>query len=503
MPRPDGLPYATLRPALDRKGGADHNRRNWNSKSGPPQGGGQRSTAIRTFTVRHFLQLRQTYWFWPSVMTALAFVLGFALPYVDMLLGSDWTRSVPFLRATQVEGARAILTTLAGATLGVAGVAFSITIVAVSFASSNYGPRLIGNFMADRTNQVVLGVFVATFVYCLTVLSTVHADVDTKDATLAAFVPQVSVLFAIGLTLASVGALIGYIHHIPESINIMKLVASIGEQLREAVVRVRDEAHAGGRMDDVVDLAAWQGEAERDTKGHRLRASAAGHLQWIDVKMLDDIGLEHDLRFRVDRAAGDFLVVGEPVLTVLGTFDPPEDLSKALHRCYALGPIRTAAQDMLFLADQLVEVAVRALSPSINDPRTAILCLNWLAAVLDAFARREPTPGPPGDARVLYSRVAFETMLNRAFDELRQHVCTDRTVVLHALDILADTAIAACRPAMADACATQIERYGRSAAEQLTETLAREEVAKAVTRALDRVGRRGTMEVGEASARKD
>lgn len=435
-------------------------------------------------------------------MTALAFVLGFALPYVDTLLGADWTRSVPFLRATQVEGARAILTTLAGATLGVAGVAFSITIVAVSFASANYGPRLIGNFMADRTNQVVLGVFVATFVYCITVLSTVHADVDTQDATLAAFVPQVSVLFAIALTLASVGALIGYIHHIPESINIMNLIASIGEQLREAVVRVRDEEHADGKLDDIVDLAAWQGKANRNAKRHRLRVLAAGHLQWVDVKRLNDIAAEHDLRFQVDRAAGDFLVVGEPVLTVLGTFDPPEDLSKALHRCYALGSNRTTSQDILFLADQLVEVAVRALSPGINDPRTAILCVNWLGAVLDAFARREPTPGPPDHARVLYSRVAFETMLNRVFDELRQHVCADRTVTLQALGILADTATAACRPAMADACTNQIGRYGQSAAEQLTETLAREEVASAVAWALDRVARRGATDVGEASARK-
>ncbi len=105
---------------------------------------------MHAFIFRNLAQLRQNYWFWPSLLTAVAFVLGLVLPYIDQALGAGWMHAVPFLRPTGVDGARAILTTLAGATLGVAGVAFSITIVAVNFASSNYGPRLIGNFMGDR-----------------------------------------------------------------------------------------------------------------------------------------------------------------------------------------------------------------------------------------------------------------------------------------------------------------------------------------------------------------
>ena len=193
-----------------------------------PRRGISREACIHTLVFTWLSSLRRTYWFWPSAMTAGAVVLGFALPLLDATLGADWTRSVGFVRATQVDGARAILTTLAGAALGVAGVAFSITIVAVSFASANFGPRLIGNFMADRTNQIILGVFVATFVYCITVLSTVHDRVELEEDVLQAFVPQISTLFAVLLTLASVGALIHYIHHIPESINVMNLTASLG-----------------------------------------------------------------------------------------------------------------------------------------------------------------------------------------------------------------------------------------------------------------------------------
>jgi uncharacterized membrane protein len=430
--------------------------------------------------LRHVVALRQNYWFWPSVMTGIAFLLGFLLPYLDARLGADWTQSVPFLRTTDVDGARAILTTLAGATLGVAGVAFSITIVAVSFASSNYGPRLIGNFMADRTNQIVLGVFVATFVYCITVLVTVHAGIETEDRDLAAFVPQISVLCAVALTLASVGALIGYIHHIPESINIMNLVASIGHQLRNKIVHGEDDG-------EVSDFVAWSEGAERAFGDVRLRAETAGYLQVLDMTTLRDLAGKHDFRIRIDQAAGDFIVVGEVVLTLLDTDAPAEKVMADLRRSVTIGSNRTIEQDLLFLSDQLVEVAVRALSPGINDPQTGVLCLDWLRAALDSFARREPPLGPPAHSGVLYSRVTFEKMLDRSFDRLRQNACGDRTVAIHAINLLGEVGAAACRPAMAEACAGQIERYGRSAAEQLVEADARAEVADAVEGALDRL----------------
>ncbi len=262
-------------------------------------------------------------------MTVLAIILGFVLPFVDEKLGSDWTRSLGFFRAIQVDGARAILTTLAGAALGVAGVAFSITIVAVSFASSNYGPRLIGNFMADRTNQIVLGVFVATFVYCITVLSTVHNRIEFQDEALEAFVPQISTLFALLLTLSSVGALIGYIHHIPESINIMNLTASIGRKLHEAIAGIPSPEHAGRDEREPVDVASWAGLPTG--KGPPMRcARSTGYLRRIDVGSLQNLARSNGVQVRIDRAAGDFLATRETVMTVLGQSEVDAGLEKKI-----------------------------------------------------------------------------------------------------------------------------------------------------------------------------
>ena len=404
-------------------------------------------------------------------MTLVAVVLGFALPWVDSMLGSDWTRHVGFIRATQVDGARAILTTLAAAALGVAGVAFSITMVAVSFATSNYGPRLIGNFMSDRTNQLVLGVLVATFVYCITVLSTVHARAELAEQTLEGFVPQVSVLFALVLTLASVGALIGYIHHIPESIDIMNLTAGIGAELRRRVIEMAEDAREGA--DGGGAPPAEPGGGVETT----VRAQGSGFLQWVDYDVLTEAAREHALRVRAEAAAGEFLVEGELVITVRSAEPPGDALRRRLEGCYALGPSRSDAQDVLFLSDQLVEVAVRALSPGINDPNTAMLCLDWLRAGLDAFARAAPLPPPPAERpRDLTLEMTFEAMLDRSFDRMRQHVAADRTVALHALDALASFAAAASHEPMAEACRRQMRRLAAAAGESLGVGLAREEV---------------------------
>lgn len=441
---------------------------------------------------RQITGLRQNYWFWPSVMTVCAVLLGFVLPYLDARLGSDWIREAGFVRTIEVDGARAILTTLAAATLGVAGVAFSVTIVAVSFASSNYGPRLIGNFMGDKKNQVILGIFVATFVYCITVLTTVHTRTETSGTTLDAFVPHLSLYVALLLTLAAVGALIAYIHHIPESINIMNLTAEIGAKLQSSVLRMLDEEDSRTHdMPDVghVDVEAWFREPQVDD-AHGVRAEVSGFLQQFDLENLAALAHKNGIQIVLHRSPGDFLVIGETVMSTRPAGSGEGPIARRMRQCFTQGDNRTDSQDILFLSDQLVEVLGRALSPGINDPRTAMLCLDWLRAGLVVFAGRPPPQPAKSDDPVLYRRVVFEEMLSRSFNEMRQYVAADRTVTLQAMDVLTDVALACSREPMSSACVQQMCQLAGSALELLEESIARDEIAAALKRALQAVAAR-------------
>lgn len=450
--------------------------------------------SVQTLFFRTFVEFRQTFWFWPSTMTFVAVLLGFLLPLLDSALGTDWFRAVGFIRTTQVDGARAILTTLATATLGVAGVAFSVTIVAVSFASANYGPRLIGNFMSDTKNQIVLGIFVATFVYCITVLSTVHARAELAETTLEAFVPQISVLFALLLTLACVGALIAYIHHIPESINIMNLTAKIGGKLHGAIARMLDEdARRNDAEREGVGVEAWHDGALAEHCNF-VRARTAGFLQQIDLEALAELARDNHAQIILHRAPGDFLVSGDAVMSIRPVRNG--SIIEDMRDCYTQGAKRTDVQDVLFLSDQLVEVLGRALSTGVNDPHTAMICLNWLHAGLVAFLQKPPAQPATTTDRVLYRRVLFEDMLDRSFDRMRQYLAGDRTATLHAFGILKDLASATSHQPIRDACLRQLRSLAGSARELLQETVARNEIEAEMDRILDAVAARGLAQHG-------
>ncbi|MEM8854054.1 MAG: DUF2254 domain-containing protein [Pseudomonadota bacterium] len=385
---------------------------------------------MRAKILKALTGLRHNYWFWPSLLTLVAIVLGSVLPLVDGRVGTGWMEATGFGRPVQVDGARAILTTIAGAVLGVAGVSFSITIVAVSFASGNYGPRLIGNFMRDRINQVVLGIFVATFVYAISVLSTVHAASDGQSAQLAAFVPQIALMVALALTLISIGALIVFIHHVPESIDIMNLVAEVGMALRARVSAVLDEA---GEMEKSPH-GPWQDGA--DDGARALYAPLSGYVQQVDVTYLADEAKEAGVQVRAIAPPGTFVVKGEAVLLARPAHKVDTALGERLCAGVVVGAQRSDVQDIAFLADQLVEVLARALSPGVNDPFTAMTCLDWMRSALTAFVDEETPQRADDSAIVIHRMLTLQTMVQRTFQRARPYVATDRNTAIHAMGAL-------------------------------------------------------------------
>ena len=424
---------------------------------------------MHRYVLQGLMELRQNYWFWPSVLTIAAVILGVGVPAIDRVIGGAWMDQTGLLRAIQVDGARSLLATLAAAVLGVAGVSFSITIVAVSFASGTFGPRLVGNFMRDRTNQVVLGIFLGTFVYCITVLGTVHdATGEGGSAGLPTFVPQLAIMLAQAFTLASVGALIYFIHHVPESINIMNLAARIGHALRETLSKRPEE-----REETTLD-----GPPDRNEPARDVTAATTGYLTEIDIERLHKLADENDIDVVLDRTAGDFVLAGELVLVAR-----PRGLAKEVDpdefaTCIAIGPERTADQDELFLADELVEIIGRALSPGTNDPHTAITCLDWVRAALAAFARGCPGGEWRRHGHVTYRRITFESLTAHVFGRVRQYVASDRNATLHALEVLTTVALAA-PLSRRHAVAAEAGALASAAADALPSASARDEVALA------------------------
>jgi len=437
---------------------------------------------MRTLIFHNLLMLRQNYWFWPAFLAAVGAVGGVVLPFADVALGGL------LLAPAGPDGARTILSTIASAILGVAGVTYSVTIVAVSFASGNFGPRLIGNFMRDRLNQIVLGIFLATFVYALVVLCAV---VGTGEGT--AFVPQIALLVAIGLSLVCVCALIVFFHHVPESIDIMNLAADIGARWRAAIVALLD-AEAGEEEADRRAVAGTGTSAGETQRARTVTAQRPGYVQNIDLPRLRELAETHDLTVALQAAPGDFVAAGEALFAVTTARTAPRedddeaadatDIDVAVLACVALGRRRTGAQDLVFLVDQLVEMIARALSPSMNDPYTAMICLDWLRGGLSEFARRPPLPAAPDGGRLIRRRVTFEDLAARVFGRTRQYTSADRTVALHVLAVLADLARVAATPQRVDMLREEMRRTARSARERLGETAAKAEVAEALDRAL-------------------
>lgn len=383
--------------------------------------------------IKALQDLRASYWFLPSSLVACALLLAAATLAVDARVQLPTGEGWGWLTHTRPVGARAMLTVVASAVIGIAGVTFSITMVAVSFASSQYGPRLIGNFMRDRANQATLGILIATFVYCLLILRAVQGGAGALEE--QSFVPHASLLVTMGLTLICIGSLIYFVHHIPESINVGNISARLGREMQSAVSELfpdRSEPEEEGWTDD-----AWMQRFGQGEPGE-LATQENGYIQTLEVDRLGRIAADNDLRVRLSYRPGDFVHEGSRVLYFWPASAACDELEAELRSCFAVGVHRTAHQNLFFLIDQLVEVMARALSPGINDPFTANACLDQVRAGLLAFAQREDSSAPAATARVLTHRLRFPDLMQRLFGQARPYLSGDRNAAMHAMAILSE-----------------------------------------------------------------
>lgn len=388
--------------------------------------------------------LRTSFWFVPGLMVAGSMVLAPAMIALDRLVVEQLDRgSLWWMYSGGPEGARSVLATIAGSMIAVAGTVFSITIVALSLASGQFGPRLLRNFIRDRSNQVVLGAFIATFTYCLLVLRTVRG-LDGRQ-----FVPGLGVAVGIAMALASVGVLIYFIHHVAVSIQADHVILSVSNELNEGIDRLWPDAPEDGEPVEEPDEESLL-PADFESRAVAVEAESCGYLAAIEDEGLLAIASEHDLFVRVKLRPGQFVVAGSPLAGVLSPQSLDDAVADKIRGAFLIEAQRTPFQDVEFAVDQLVEVAVRALSPGINDPFTAIACVDRLGEALCRLAQRNvPSPfryDDGGELRVIFYSAGFGAIADSAFHQIRQYGRTSAAVMIRLLETLAVIADRARRP---------------------------------------------------------
>ena len=376
----------------------------------------------RTYARRMLFTLvrrtRESFWFLPAVFGVVAIVLAQVLVTVDrQLIGSGV--SLPFLDELSASGGRSILTSVGGSMLTVAGTSFSITISVLATTSSTYGPRLVRNFLADRANQFVLAMFTSTFLYTITVLRSVHTDIDDSDA----FVPVLAVHVAVLIAVVDVGVLVFFIHHIAQSVQVTTLQRRVQGELEEAIDVVYPAEFTDRQTRRRSDVAEFDVPVPSTADGYIERVDLEGLARWAD---------RHDAVVRVLAMPGDHVIPGDALVVLSGGGDP-DAAAKAVRAAYSLEIERTTSQDVRFALQQLMEMGVRGLASGTNDPYTAVSSIDLAAHPIITAAMR---PAPPcgmtaGDGRVVvtYLWPDPEVLVADAFGSLRTYGLEHPSVV--------------------------------------------------------------------------
>jgi uncharacterized membrane protein len=414
--------------------------------------------------------LRGSYWLIPALMGLAAVVLAVTTGGIDRWLLPDLSRRWGrWISTAGPDGARAVLTTIAASMMTLASLTYSLTLVALTLAAGQYGPRLLRTFMRDRVTQVGLGAFLSTFVFCLAALRSVGASDDRAS------VPHVSVAVGMFMGALCLAYLVYFIHHVASSINATSVISAVSQELMTSIEAYGDRA---GGPDERPPTPA-------PPEALRVPSPATGYVTLTDLPAMVKASEASDGHAWLVVRPGDFVVEGEPLALVVGI----EDARTVVPQAIVIGPERTMLQDTEFGVAQLVEVALRALSPGINDPFTAMACVDRLGAALVALASYPPAAqvwcGRSGVSRVVRLRVAtFDGTLRAAFDPLRQAARGHVAVLIRLAEALGRIGRAARRDDQRDGIRRQLEMIAAGAVDVVPEPRDRDDVLASVDASL-------------------
>jgi len=373
---------------------------------------------------------RESFWFVPLLILAVSIALAVALIEVDFTGSRQWLARWPRLFGAGAAGARGMLSTIAGSMMSVVGITFSMTLLTLTLASSQYTSRILRNFMRDRVTQVVLGVFAGIFTYSLIVLRTIRGG-DADE-----FIPSLAVTFGFLLAISGISVLIFFIHHIASSIQASNIIASVAAETMATIDRLFPDRIGQESADDDEEQAAlplpegsWQAVAVKES----------GYIQSVDNAMLLRLAREHKTIVRMERGIGEFVVADTPLASLALAHPPARELVAALQMAYRIDRHRTVEQDSAFGIRQIVDMALRALSPGINDTTTAVMCVDYLTAILARLACR-PIPAlrryEKGELRIISIGPTFASLVAESFNQIRDSAKGNVAILLRMLDAL-------------------------------------------------------------------
>jgi len=403
---------------------------------------------MRTALIAWWDAARGSYWFIPGLFTLSAVILGVVLPEVDVIFSDLYKTDGPLgWIVTTGPAARATLSSLAGALMTVASIVFSVTMVTLSLTTSQYGPRLLRSFLNNNLTQVTLGAFLGSSIYCLLVLKSVRTMEGPR------FVPHLSVAVGVGVSLVSIAIFIAFIHHIAQSIRADNVIFAVASDLNAAIDRLfpvaLDGAPEGGYIMSTkspTDAAASSSPfpASESVPCH---SREDGYIAAFDRGTIISAAAAADCVVRLSVRPGDFITrqmrIGEIVGLAPSLQDgesPSAPIEQALNEATIVDSTRTPRQDVGCAMKELVEVAVRALSPGINDPMTAIACIDYLGGSLSRLATRHlGTPDfadETGAIRLSLPPVHFSGLLDEGLSEIRHYGQDTPSILLRLLDAL-------------------------------------------------------------------
>jgi uncharacterized membrane protein len=366
----------------------------------------------------------------------IAVALGCAGAFLSWLeqefpVTSTWVPTVLFPSHADPQVAQVILAGIAASIMTVVSIVFAILLMTLTLASMQFSPRIIVSFSRDRVTQWTLGIFLGTFLYCMAALPAARSLPHP-------FAPVATVLGAMVLALICVGLLLFFIHHISQAISVNHIVDRIAEETEAMIDEIMPWPHLlNHHVKDAEPLRPNPSEVA-------VLSHDSGYIRFVDTRRLVALAKHYHVTIRVLRRVGHFVPAGIPLMMVSkGSRLSPEGTSELL-ATFDFGPTRTLQQDVEFGVLQIVDVALKAISPAVNDPTTAINCIDQLSRILIRFASREPPEellyDPPGIVRASIGWIHFERLLEAAFEQIRMYSKTDVAVSLRLLRALGDIA---------------------------------------------------------------